>query len=125
MFRNRILSSILYKLGTFPVDRGDTDITAIKNALKVLKSEKVLGIFPEGTRVKSFDIANAKPGVALLTVKSNATVLPVNISSNYKFFNKVKISIGKPIEFLNEDVQAKDYTKLVSKYYTLFMNWSK
>ena len=112
LFKNRILSSILYKLGAFPVDRGDTDITAIKNALKVLKSDKVLGIFPEGTRVKGFDLNNAKPGVALLTVKSNATVLPIHISSNYRLFNKIKVNIGEPITFSSEDVQAKDYTKI-------------
>lgn len=112
LFKNKILAFLLYKLGVFPVDRGDTDITAIKNALKVLKNDKVLGIFPEGTRVKGFDLDNAKPGVALLTAKSNATVLPVRILSDYKILGRVKIIIGDPIIFSSEDVQAKNYTKI-------------
>ncbi len=112
LFENKILSFILCHLGAFPVDRGASDISAIKNALKVLKNDKVLGIFPEGKRVEGLDLNNAKPGVALLTVRSNSVVLPLNISSDYKLFNTVNIVIGKPIDFSEEHVQAKDYTKL-------------
>lgn len=112
LFVNKFLSRFLTKLGAFPVDRGDSDISAIKNALRVLKSDGVLGIFPEGTRVKGYDIKNAKPGVALLTIKSKSNVVPVKIETNYKLFSSVKIIIGKPIDFSLEDGQTKDYTEI-------------
>lgn len=115
LFQNKFLSSFIRKLGSFPVDRDDTDITAIKNALRVLKSEEVLGIFPEGTRVSSIDLENAKPGVALLSIKSKATVVPVLIESNYKFFNKVIIKIGKPLDlsdYYTSKLSTDDYSNI-------------
>lgn len=115
LFENKILSFLIFKLGSFPVARGDSDISAIKNSLKVLKSDGVLGIFPEGTRVQGFDIVNAKPGVALLTIKSKSRVVPIYIESNYKIFNKVNINIGEPIDFIIEDgkkLSSDDYTEI-------------
>jgi len=112
LFRNKVLSKFLLKLGVIPVDRGDSDISAIKNSLRILKNGGVLGIFPEGTRVQSYDLANVKPGVALLTVKSKSLVVPVNIASNYKLFSKVKINIGKSIDFSLDEEQTKDYSEI-------------
>ena len=118
LFENKILSYLILKLGSFPVTRGDTDISAIKNSLKVLKNDGVLGIFPEGTRVQGFDIQNAKPGVALLTIKSKSRVVPIYIDSNYKIFNKVKISIGEPIDYNLEDgkkLTSDEYSEISKK----------
>lgn len=126
LFKNKILSSIIYKLGSFPVDRHETDITAIKNALRVLKRDKVLGIFPEGTRVEGFNLENAKPGVSLLAIKSQATILPISIDSNYKFFNKVNINIGKPFNLsehynmkLDNQIHTKISEDILKKIYSL------
>ena len=99
LFKNKILKFVFTKLGAFPVSRNETDLTAIKNALRLLKEDKILGIFPEGTRVKEFDIKNAKAGTALLSVKSKSPVLPIYIEGNFKIFSKIKVYIGKPIEF--------------------------
>lgn len=121
LFKYKIISYLGYKLGAFPVDRSQSDISAIKNALRVLKEDKVLGIFPEGTRVKKMDLESAKPGVALLSIKSGAPILPVHIESTYKLFSKINIYIGKPMDITNKDgskPSQEDYTeksKLVLK----------
>lgn len=112
LFKSKVLAYLLKKLGAFPVDRDGSDLSAIKNALRVLKGNNILGIFPEGTRVSGFDIDNAKPGVALLAAKSKSLIIPVNIDSNYQLFNKVKITIGNPSDFLLTDGQAKDYKEI-------------
>lgn len=112
LFKNKILSFIIYKLESFPVDRHDTDITAIKNALRVLKNEKVLGIFPEGTRVDTVDLNNAKAGTALLAIKAQSKVLPIYIGSTYKLFGNVNINIGKPIDLsdnFNKKLNNEEY----------------
>ena len=49
-FRNRRLKPILELLGVIPKVQFRSDATALKRMLKVLKSEGVLGIFPEGQR---------------------------------------------------------------------------
>lgn len=126
LFKSKILSFLLTKLDAFPVDREGSDIGAIKKALRILKEDKILGIFPEGTRTESMDLKSAKPGVALLGNKSKTPVLPVYIDSNYKIFNKTKIYIGEIIDFDNygpNKLSMNDYTKIskeiLSKIYEL------
>lgn len=118
LFKNNVIAYLLKKLTVFPVDRDGSDVGAIKNALKVLKAENTLGLFPEGTRVKSMDLNNAKSGVALLGYKSKAPILPIFIESNYKMFNKVNLYIGKPVD-LHEMIEGKpspdDYLDLSKK----------
>lgn len=115
LFKNKILSYVITKLGAFPINREETDLSAIKMALRVLKQEKVLGVFPEGTRVKEFDLENVKSGTALLSVKSKSPVQPVYIEGNYKIFSRIKVYIGKPIEFSDyyeKRLNNEEYTLL-------------
>lgn len=113
LFEKKILAKPLSWLGVFPVDRQIADISAVKTALRILKDERVLGIFPEGTRVKEFKPDNAKAGVALLAIKAKAPVLPVFIRSTYKLFEPVEIIIGTP-----EDYAANNPGKLENEKYT-------
>ena len=115
LFENKLLKTPLSWLGVFPVDRQVADISAVKTALRLLKSEKVLGIFPEGTRVKEFKPENAKAGVALLAMKSQAPVLPVYIESTYKLFSRLRIVIGDPLEYHKEypgKLDNEEYNKI-------------
>lgn len=112
LFESKISAYLINKLGAFPVDREESDLSAIRNALKILKSEGVLGIFPEGTRVKEFDADNAKAGVALVSIKAQSPVLPVFIEGNYKIFSKIKIYFGEPIDFSSsygKKLSTEDY----------------
>lgn len=106
IFNNRILNFFVRKLGAFPVNRDEVDISAVKNSLKILKNDEVLGIFPEGTRVKRMDLSKAKSGVSLLAIKSKSPVLPIYIESSYKIFSSIKIHIGEPL-YLYENIDNK------------------
>ena len=52
LFKNPVFGWVLRKMGAFPVKRGTVDRMAIKQAVRELKNGHVLGIFPEGTRIK-------------------------------------------------------------------------
>lgn len=97
LFKNKLFSSILRKLNAFPVDRQAADITAIKNAIKIVKNERVLGIFPEGTRVKEGKKSKVEPGIAMIGIKGKALIIPIGISGNYKFGSRLRVNIGHPI----------------------------
>lgn len=101
LFKYKLLNKVFRSLGAFPVDRSRGDISAIKNSLKILKEDKVLGIFPEGTRVKEKDVSSAKAGISMIAVKAKSPVLPIYIDTKYKLFGKVKVIVGEPI-FLDE-----------------------
>jgi 1-acyl-sn-glycerol-3-phosphate acyltransferase len=118
LFQNKILGKIVRMLGAFPVDRKSADLSAIRAALKVLKNEDCLGIFPEGTRVREEKIDNAKPGIALISIKGKAPIVPIFIKSKYKPFSRVTIIIGEPMylnEFDGKKLSTDEYKALSQK----------
>lgn len=115
LFENKILATILNKLNVIPIDRDNPGISTIKTILKKIKEGYVIGIFPEGTRVKGNGFGEAKAGLALFAVKGKANVVPISIISNYKLFNKVTIYIDKPIsfeEYYKQKLGTEDYERL-------------
>lgn len=102
LFNNKILAYFLDKLGVFPVDRQKNDLKSVKTSLKILKNYKVLGIFPEGTRVKGKNYDNIKAGVALIAQKTGTDVLPFYIDGKFKLFHKINIYYRKPIKVSKE-----------------------
>ena len=50
LFRIPIVGGFLKSLGGYPIDRGGTDISAIKTTVNMLKEGKCVGMFPQGTR---------------------------------------------------------------------------
>lgn len=114
LFKFPIFSWLLKKLGAFPVRRGTADLSAIKNSLKVLKEEKVFGIFPEGTRNKSGKIRTFSHGVAAIAHKSKAQTVPIAIIGDYKIFKPIKVKIGKPLDF-NKYYERKSSTQLLEE----------
>lgn len=117
LFENKILNKIINNLGAIPVDRQGTSLSAVRKSLKTLKDEKILGIFPEGTRVKEIDLDNAKPGVSLIGIKSKSPIVPIYIESRYRPFSKIKVNIGEPIlfnKYYDEKLSTEDY-KNISK----------
>lgn len=99
LFHFKPLGFILRKCGAFPIKRGGGDISAMKQALKILNSKCNMLIFPEGTRCSEKNkILKGKSGAALLAYKSGARLLPVGISGEYKFRKKLYLKIGEPID---------------------------
>lgn len=114
LFENKFLNWLFRKIGAFPIDRDEPQMSSIRHSIKILKNKGVLGIFPEGTRVKEMNLENAKPGVALISIKSESEILPVYIEGNYRPFSKIKIYIGKGFEFssaYNNRITTGDYKK--------------
>ena len=93
-----ILGKLLLKCGAFPVDRGAGDIVAVKTAIEILNQDKVLSIFPEGTRHKDGKFRDVKKGAAMIAIRSNSPIIPMRIIGNYRLFSKMTLRISKPID---------------------------
>ncbi len=91
-----VLGKIFDAIGTFGVDRGSSDIHAIKTAMKVLKSGRKLLMFPEGTRVAERGAGSAKTGVIMLAMKTGAPLLPVYMDHEKRLFHKTNVVFGEP-----------------------------
>lgn len=113
IFELIILRHIFSKMGAFPVDRNKADIKAIKESLRILKNNEVLGIFPEGTRNKTDEILLPfKEGVTTIASKTNSLIVPFGIEGEYKR-NKLKLNIGEPIDIRN--IEKEEQTKYLEE----------
>lgn len=112
LFKIPILRSFLRKMGVFPVDRGHSDIGAVKNSIQSLKDGAMLMVFPEGTRVRGKKNAvRPKGGIAMIAIRSGAKLLPVYIGVKKRLFAKVPIIFGKPFdpEYTGRKGTAEEY----------------
>ena len=92
-----ILGKILLKCDVFPVDRGKGDIAAIKTGIDILKQNKVMAMFPEGTRHRDGEFRDVKMGAAFIATKAKSAIVPMRIIGNYRLFSKMTLRIGEPI----------------------------
>lgn len=115
LWKNPILRYLAEVFGGHPVKRDGTGIAAIKAALKVLKSEEPLLMYPEGTRNGIAKGLKPKEGAVTLAIKSGAPIIPIGIQGNFKLFRKVKLNIGKPIYYTKETIGEKTTEQLTKE----------
>jgi len=97
LFKIPLFGPLIRGLGAFPVKRGGVSKDAIRSAINLLKEDKIMGIFPEGTRNSSEGSA-AKKGAAMIAVRSGAVIVPVAVIGEYKLFRKMIVLYGKPVD---------------------------
>ncbi|MCH5584316.1 1-acyl-sn-glycerol-3-phosphate acyltransferase [Shimazuella sp. AN120528] len=99
LFHIPVLSYFLPKILAFPVKRGQSDMKAVKTAIKILKSNELFGIFPEGTRKKSNGSEQeAEEGAVFIALKAKAPIIPVALIGPYRLFRSVRVIFGEPID---------------------------
>lgn len=103
LFKPSWFGALIRKLGAFPVKRGEMDREAIKTGLTILKENKVLAVFPEGTRSKTGELGRAGGGAFMMAVKRKATIVPACIcgtdTNRHPGWPKVRVIFGKPMEY--------------------------
>ncbi|MEG2454950.1 MAG: lysophospholipid acyltransferase family protein, partial [Oscillospiraceae bacterium] len=91
-----VLGFLLKKAGIFGVDRGKSDIGAIKQAMKYLKGGDKVLLFPEGTRIKDGEESEAKTGAAMLALRTGVPIVPVWMPAKKRWFSRTPVVIGAP-----------------------------
>lgn len=103
LFKNPLMDLVIRNLSGFPVNRGETDLWAMRHAAKVLAHGQTLGMFPEGTRSKGRGLKVAKTGSARLAIEANCPILPMAIIGSDQFFKRfphrtrVQITLLSPL----------------------------
>ncbi|MET3696133.1 1-acyl-sn-glycerol-3-phosphate acyltransferase [Bacillus oleivorans] len=105
LFNSPLFGKILKKVHAFPVKRGMSDREALRMGLKSLKDGHVLGLFPEGTRSKTGELGKGLAGAGFFAMRTDAKVVPCAIIGDYKFWGRIKVIYGKPIDF--EEMREK------------------
>jgi 1-acyl-sn-glycerol-3-phosphate acyltransferase len=99
-------------VGTYPVKRNTSDMSAVKRSIRMLKRGELVGIFPEGTRIRfAGQIPVHHQGVALIAQVTDVPVIPIRIwgtericPEGKRFFRTPKVSLrfGEPLRISDE-----------------------
>lgn len=107
----------LDKLGVIWISRDGYDLGAFREASIHLKNNWIVGIAPEGTRSKTQQLLQGKPGAALLAIRNQVQVIPTVVLGSTDVIQsllrlkkaKVEVCFGKP--FLLPQVHDEQTTK--------------
>jgi 1-acyl-sn-glycerol-3-phosphate acyltransferase len=106
-------------VGQVPVDRsgGSAAQAAMNTAIRLLREDRLLGIYPEGTRSPDGRLYKGKTGVARMTLEAGVPVIPVAMIGTDKVNpigsrmwrpHKVHIRVGAPLDFARYAGMAGD-----------------
>lgn len=98
LFRWKPLAKILTALGGFPVDRGHSDLGAIRTSLRLLADGHAMSLFPQGTRVKDNARTPMLEGASMIALRAGKPVIPAYIGGPYRLFRPTQLSYGKPVD---------------------------
>jgi len=112
-WKNPVLGPLFTLWDMIPIKRGEVDLNAIQMAVQAMAAGKIIAIAPEGTRSKSGQLQEGRPGTLLLALKSQAPILPVahfggeSFWDNFKKFKRTPfhIRVGQPFHLVNMDAR--------------------
>ena len=99
IWKNKIVGALMTKMGQIPIERGASNVEAMKTAIEELRKGSCIGIFPEGTRSLGRELrartgvgrlAEAVPEATVVCVRTNGSVgvvrLPERPSITVEFY---------------------------------------
>ena len=105
-----------------------SDRAALEKALKYLSEGRAVVVFPEGTVERQEKMISAHTGVAMLALRSGATLLPVAHTGTRRvlrrdrgWFPRVNVQIGRPYvpalpEVIARKVALQEMTQDIMKH---------
>ena len=100
LFKFKPFGALIRKVGAFPVDRGGSDVKAIKTSISLIESGELVNIFPQGTRHKKEDPSKTKikAGAGMIAFHAKCGAVPIFIKSknnHLHMFGRNEIIIRK------------------------------
>ncbi|MGV9709710.1 lysophospholipid acyltransferase family protein [Gordonia sp. NPDC003424] len=109
VFDNKISGPIMRALKHIPVDRA-SGAQSYEDAVDRLKSGELVGVYPEATISRSFEIKGFKSGAARMALEADAPIIPTVIWGAQRIWTKgypkrlgrtntpISIGVAEPIE---------------------------
>lgn len=117
LFRNRYSGPLMRGMHHIPVDRG-AGAGSYREALRYLKEGEIVGVFPEATISRSFELKEFKSGTVRMAAATGVPVIPMVLWGTQRMMTKdhprdfsrhqnVSISVGEPLEVSRGDDTTK------------------
>ncbi len=107
----------LNKLGVIWISRDGYDMSAFRQASVCLKQNWIVGLAPEGTRSRTKQLLEGKPGAALLAIRNHVQVIPAavlgsaSINESFRHLKKAEVEVRFGEPFLLDEAQDEKTTK--------------
>ncbi len=116
IFDHRFAGPLMRSLHHIRVDRGD-GLASYEEALRYLAMGEVVGIFPEATISRSFEIKELKTGATRMAAAAGVPLVPVILWGTQRMLTKdhprdfsrgktIAISVGEPLHPAGQDPAA-------------------
>jgi len=113
MFDVPVMGQVIRAYGVHPVERSGADIEAFRMAEGILEAGHVLLLFPEGTRSRDGALQTPRDGLALLALRTGATIVPIGLSDTNRLWPRgrkprfwrsghVTVRVGTPFRLAEE-----------------------
>ncbi|MFI7064910.1 lysophospholipid acyltransferase family protein [Kribbella sp. NPDC050124] len=107
LFRNRVSGPLMRGMHHIPVDRA-AGTASYRQAIEYLNAGEVVGVFPEATISRSFELKEFKSGTVRMAAEAAVPVLPMILWGTQRMLTKdhprdfsrhrtIAITIGEPI----------------------------
>ncbi len=106
LFRGGFVQYVLERTNAFPIKRGRSDATAMRESLHRLTQGRLLNLFPEATRSKNGAIGSVGSAVSVIIRRANVPVVPIVIDGAFEAWSRnrilpkcfpIRVIYGKPI----------------------------
>ena len=125
LFAIPIINHIIASWGAFPVQRGGSDVRAMRRLVELMQRDKVM-LFPEGTRSVDGRLGRGNRTVGKLIYMARPTVIPTAILGTDRLlakgctlprlFSTLEVRFGAPLEL--ECYYTAEYTKATAEAIT-------
>ena len=111
------LGWLLPAIGAFPVNREVRDASAVRQALRLLRAGRVVGLFPEGHRQHDGRLGQPRPGSGSLIAHAGGAVVPVAVRGSWRLWGRVEMRFGEPIDLSASLDPAGDVMRAIARLY--------
>jgi 1-acyl-sn-glycerol-3-phosphate acyltransferase len=123
VFRHRVSGPLMRGMHHIPVDR-EAGAASFRAAVKALRDGEIVGVFPEATISRSFELKDFKSGTVRMAASAGVPILPTVIWGSQRVWTKdhrrrlgrtnvpIILSVGEPISVGRRD-DAEAATELL------------
>jgi 1-acyl-sn-glycerol-3-phosphate acyltransferase len=127
LFRVPIIGWVLRKTYVLPICRESAGTESLRLSINRCRQGYYVGVFPEGTRTRTGEVGDFKPGFVAIARRSGVPVIPVGIAGAFEAYprgvriprpSRIRVVFGDPIEAaevqrLSERGQEQSFVALV------------
>src|SRR5262249_6754942 len=79
-----ILGCLIRSVGGFPIQREGIGASGVKETLRRLRCGGIVVFFPEGTRSRTGELGELKPGISALAARARVPVVPAAVAGTFE-----------------------------------------